>query len=296
MCGPNPVDKIYFLHTYFRMSLIITRFKLLFRFITFYWKANTVYGLHSPFVYELCQQILHDNRTFYAYPIIESLRGQLLKSKRAIEITDLGAGSKVSSKKVRSVSSIAKYGAISPEVGRMLFRLVNHFKPENILELGTSLGISTLYQSSAALNAKVITIEGCPNIADLASRNFKHSGMRWIQTVNASFEIALPEVLDQLQEVGYVFIDGDHQSRATIKYFDTIFPYLNDESLIVVADIYWSDEMVNAWNQLQQHPQVTLSIDFYHFGILFFRKEQQQKVHYKVVSKWWKPWCFLTKV
>ena len=278
------------------MSLVITRFKLLLRFMAFYWKANTVYGLHSPFVYELCQKTLHDNRTFYAYPIIESLRGQLLKSNRKVEITDLGAGSKVTPNKIRTVSSITRYGAISPEVGRMLFRLVNQFKPTTILELGTSLGVSTLYQSSASLNAKVITIEGCPNTADLAKQNFINSGMRWIQTKNASFGAALPEALEQLQKVDYVFIDGDHQSQATIKYFNTILPCLHNDSLIVVSDIYWSSEMMNAWNMLKSHSDITISIDFYHFGILFLRKEQKQKVHYKVVSKWWKPWSFLFKI
>ncbi len=277
------------------MSLLTTRFKLLNRFVGFFWKANTVYGIHSPFVYEVAKNILEDSRTFYAFPIIEDLRGRLLKSNHRVHISDFGAGSKASKKLVRTVGHITRHGSISPYVGKLLFRLVNHFKPLTILELGTSLGISTMYQSAASLNAKVLTIEGCPETAELAGKNFTRTGMNWIEVVNDQFEIALPEALKALQKIDYVFIDGDHRANATIQYFQDILPHVHNDSLIVVADIYWSDEMMQSWQQLIAHPDVTLSLDFYHFGVLFFRKEQREKSHFKLVPKWWKPWSFLVK-
>ena len=277
------------------MNLIRIRFQLLLRFLKFYLKANTIYGLHSPFVYELCQKILHDNRTFYAFPIIENLRGRLLKSNRKLDIKDFGAGSQINPNTLRTISNITKNSAISPYVGKLLFRLVNHFKPKNILELGTSMGISTLYQSAAALNAKVITIEGCSTTADIAQQNFTRGGTHWINLINETFENGLPMALESFPRVDYVYIDGDHRSRATIQYFNTLLPHLHNDSILVIADIYWSSEMMESWKELCQHPKVSLSVDFYHFGILFFRKEQIQKMNYQVVPYTWKPWSILTK-
>lgn len=277
------------------MSLTKTRLHLLQNFVRFYWNANTVQGIHSPFVYELTQAVLQDNRTFYAFPIIESLRGKLLKNKNLLEIKDFGAGSKVFSSNSRSIAKIAQYGAISPYVGRLLFRLVNHFKPLIIVELGTSLGISTLYQASASLNAKVITLEGCPQTVEVARQNFNRTGMNWINSINGQFDDVLPDLLPQLTKVDYAFIDGDHRASATQHYFELLLPYLHNDSFIVIADLYWSSEMSAAWKLLQEHPSVTLSVDFYYFGILFIRKEQTQKVHYRVVPQWWKLWSVFTK-
>ena len=143
---------------------------------------------------------------------------------KPLEITDLGAGSKVTPRKQRTVSNIARHGAIDARTGQMLFRLVNWRKPSIVLELGTSLGISTMYQASAALSARVITIEGCPSTARTALQNFEAAGLSGIELINRSFDEGLDLVLADVDRIDYLFLDGDHRAGASIRYFEPSTP------------------------------------------------------------------------
>ena len=275
------------------MTNISTRFFLFKGFIDFYREAHTANNIHSPFVYELANAVLEDDRTFYAFPIIEQLREKLLADNVLLPIEDLGAGSKADPKMLRSVSSVARHSAVEARVGRMLFRLVNWRKPRHILELGTSLGISTLYQATGALSAPVTTVEGCTSIAQVAEQNFHRTGFSKIRLINDSFDRALDILLrESTAGFDYVFLDGDHRSGSSIRYFERILPSLHQDSLFLLADIYWSQEMKTAWQELCRHPAVSLSIDLFHFGILFFRKEQRTQQHFRIVPRIWKPWVF----
>ena len=275
------------------MTNISTRFFLFRGFADFYRAARTANNTHSPFVYDLAQAVLEDDRTFYAFPIIEHLRNELLSNDKKLDIEDLGAGSKADSKLQRPIKSVARHSAVEARVGKMLFRLVNWHKPGNALELGTSLGISTLYQATAALGAQFTTVEGCTSIAEVAAGNFRKTGFSQIRLINDSFDRALDQILaDPGVSLDYVFLDGDHRSGSSIRYFERILPHLHNDSLFLLADIYWSKEMKEAWRKLRRHPAVTLSVDFFHFGILFFRKEQRLREDIKLVPAIWKPWIF----
>ena len=275
------------------MTSISTRFFLFKGFIDFYRKAHTANNLHSPFVYELAKVVLEDDRAFYAFPIIEQLRSKLLLDETLLFIEDLGAGSKADPQSKRPVKSVARHSPVEARVGKMLFRLVHWRKPKNILELGTSLGISTLYQASAALGAGITTVEGCTAIAGVAEQNFKRTGFSQIRLINDSFDEALGHILRPSgPKLDYVFLDGDHRSGSSIRYFERILPFLQNDSLFLLADIYWSPEMKTAWQELCRHPAVSLSVDLFHFGILFFRQEQRSREHYKIVPAAWKPWVF----
>ncbi len=272
------------------MTRLSVRFFLFKNFIKFYSKATTYSRVSSPYLSGLAKNVLEDDRNFYAYPIIQHLRAELLQNNKRIEITDFGAGSKADAQSIRPIKSVARHSAIDARTGKMLFRLVNWRKPRNILELGTSLGLSTLYQASAALNAKVTTVEGCPPIARIARENFRRMGLSTINQINATFQDALTKILHKTQIIDYVFLDGDHRAGASIRYFEQILPHLGNDSLFIIADIYWSEEMQMAWHQLKQRPEITASVDFYDFGILFFRKEEKQKKHFQLVPSSWKPW------
>ncbi len=260
------------------------------KFLFFYYKAHTVYDVHSPFISEFIREVIQDKRHFYAFPIIEGFRNELLQNETPIRIDDLGAGSRVNAGKTRLVKDVVKHAAISRRTGRRLFRLVNWQKPLKILELGTSLGISTLYQASASLNAQVITIEGCKETADLATQNFRRLGLPWLKVVNAPFDQAITNALTQLGQVDYFFLDGNHREKATLQYFDSILPYAHPETIVVIADIYWSGEMERAWKKIIDHPKVTLSIDLFDIGIVFFREVVQSRQHFRLVPARWKPW------
>ena len=152
--------------------------KLFFRFVKYYFRAQTKYNVHSPFVYEFTERVLEDERWFYAFDEIELVREFMLKDQRKISIIDLGAGSQVDNKKKRSISSLSRYSANRAFVCQMLFKIVDLYKPRTMLELGTSLGISSQYQAAASLNGTLITIEGCPNIAHFGQRQFQNDEIK----------------------------------------------------------------------------------------------------------------------
>ncbi|MCB0578715.1 MAG: class I SAM-dependent methyltransferase [Phaeodactylibacter sp.] len=272
------------------MNWIAIHLRLVWKYLQYYRRAETRYGLHSPFVYELVEKTLEDKRTFYAFPIIESLRGLLLRDDTRIAVADHGAGSKVEGSSRRTVRSLARHSAVSPATGRLLFRLVHFIKPATLLELGTSLGISTAYQAAAALHAPFITIEGCPATAALAQQHLRQLNLPNVQLLAGTFREKLPEALRELKRLDYLYLDGDHRRGATLEYFGQCLPYAHAGSVFVIADIYWSAEMEEAWAAMRSHPRVSLSVDLFHLGLLFFREEQREQEHFTVVRSGWKPW------
>ncbi len=262
------------------------------QFLTYFAKARTVYNTHSPFVYELTKQVLEDDRHYYAFDELEALRKKMLDLEREITFVDFGAGSHSMGKTTkRKIKDVAKTSLISPLKAQWMFRLINWLKPDQMLEIGTSLGLSTLYMQSAALNAQVITLEGNPSSVTLARRNFDIFPYgKNIDIMEGPFDNTLSNSLQKLDKLGLVFMDGNHQKAPTLAYFEQIKPFLSEDSIVVLDDIYWSKGMSAAWSKLKGDPQVRLSIDLFHFGILFFRKEQKEKEHHILAPSKWKPW------
>lgn len=243
-------------------------------------------------MFEFAERVLEDDRLFYAFDELEDLRSILLKNRKTIQVTDFGAGSQVDGSKTRSVASIAKSAATSPAFCQMLFRLIDLYKPKTILELGTSLGIATLYHAAAARNAAIYTIEGCPNTAALAQANFKRMNVPNIELKIGQFEPVLDVVLPKIKQIDYAFIDGNHRKAPTLDYFDRCLQYAHKDSIFVFDDIHWSEEMEAAWEAIKAHPKVRLTIDLFFCGVVFFRTEQQQKEHFKLIPSRWKPSLF----
>ena len=266
------------------------RLGMLWRFLLFYLRANTIYKVHSPFVFKFCEQVLEDKRWYYAFSMVEPVRQAMLQNYSTIEVTDLGAGSAVQNSKQRQISKIAE-SAVSPSHQcRQLFRIINHFKPDTLLEMGSSLGISSMYQAMARLNGRMVTLEGCENIARLAKQNFKQLKLNNINLITGPFDNSLLQAFDQLKQIDYAFIDGNHQKAATLSYFQQCLKHAKEQSVFIFDDIYWSADMAAAWEEIKQHPQVTISIDLYFMGLVFFRKEQKEKAHYRLVPARWKRW------
>lgn len=264
--------------------------KQVFRFVRFYLRAQTRYNVHSPFVFQFTEAVLEDDRWFYAFSDWERLREFLRSDQALVEITDFGAGSLVSNSKKRSLASLAKYSAASPEACRMLFRLVNFCKPEKMLELGTSLAISTGYQAAAARNAEFVTVEGCASVARYALKNLELAQASNVRLKIGRFEELLGPILRDLGRVDYVLFDGNHRLQPTLDYFETCLAFAHENSVFVFDDIHWSADMEHAWATIKQHPRVTLTIDLYQFGVVFFRKEQLVREHFTLVPWAWKPW------
>lgn len=244
----------------------------LIKYLKYWFSAKNAHGIHSPFVFSLYNEVIHKKGSYYVFDQIEQLRRKLLASQKVIDVTDLGAGR--SGK--RTVYEIAGRSAKSKKYCELLFRIVNHFKPGSILELGTSLGISTAYLASANPNAKVITIEGCPNTAAEAKKNFESLGLKNIESVVGNFDDVLPAILarPQTPDSRLIFIDGNHRKEPTLNYFTQCLSQANSDSIFIFDDIHWSAEMEEAWEEIKAHPKVTVTIDLFFLGLVFFRKEQ----------------------
>ena len=243
--------------------------------------AKTRHGVHSPFVYHLIDEVIYDFKNNTDYTEIENLRQKLFKDDRQITVTDLGAGSHVNNDTQKQIKQIAKNALKPKKLAQLIYRLVKETKPNNAIEFGTCLGLTTAYISKAAPNAKITTMEGCPQTATVASENLKTLNAQNVAIMVGDFNDNLPSILENETEVDFVFIDGNHQEKATVNYFETLLPKVHENTLMIFDDIYWSSGMKNAWEQIKNHPQVTLTIDLFWIGLVFF-KTDRKKEHFKV--------------
>lgn len=272
------------------MKLFLFFAKYIFRFLKFYWRAHTCYDVHSPFVSDFLNHTLEDQRAYYIFEEVSSLRETLGLNDDLIKIVDHGAGSQLGEKQETTVCKIARYAAISPVSGRLLFRIAKFVHPSSFLELGTSLGVSATYQIAANPKAKMVTIEGNPAIAAIARQNFQRLGLLQIEVLEGPFREVLPKVIQSHTSFDFFHFDGDHRYQPTIDYFEQCLQLCHKDSVICIGDIYWSAEMEKAWMELKQHPKVRLSIDLFHFGLLFLRSEQLEKEDFTLIASRWKPW------
>jgi predicted O-methyltransferase YrrM len=235
------------------------------------------HGVHSPFMYQFTRYVLQENHPFYVFDSIEKLRESLKMDKRVLKITDFGTGVN----RMRTVSDIAKKSLKSTRESQLLFRIAHYIKAENFLELGTSLGVTTLYLGSLSTNMKCVTLEGCPQIASVAEENFKKLSLNNIELVVGAIDATLPDTLASMPQLDMVFIDANHRSNAVLKYFELCLANVHKNTVVVIDDIYWSDDMELAWQAIKDHPRVTSSIDLFHLGIVFFNTDVN-KMHYKM--------------
>jgi len=244
-------------------------------------KSFRLHGIHSPFIFDLEQNIIRHQGSFNAFSAIEDLRKHLLVNDKEITVTDFGAGSQVNNGKIRKIKDIAKVSAKPAKYARLLFRLVNYYQPQTILELGTSLGLTTAYLATARQKATVYTFEGCPNVAAQARKNFKSLALKNIALQPGNLDESLPLFLQKSASVDFVFFDGNHRYEPTMRYFHLCLAKHTENSIFVLDDIYWSTEMEKAWQEICAHPAVTVSVDLFQVGLLFFRKKQP-KQHFTI--------------
>ncbi len=236
-------------------------------------KHKKGFGIHSPFLFDLITLVFNDKSDKVAYRKVDFIRNEFLKSDKIINVKDLGAGSKIFHSDNRKISDIVKHSSIQKKYGELLFRLSAAYKPETILELGTSLGISTAYLALGNPEAKVVTIEGCPETAKISLETFTLANTPNITLVNGSFEEVLPLTFFDLHTLGLVFFDGNHTKEATLNYFEQCLHFINENTIFIFDDIHWSDGMNEAWKIIRKNNKVTLTVDIYQFGIAFFKTD-----------------------
>ena len=256
----------------------------------YYLRARTAYGIDAPFIFDFIEATLDNPRNYYALVELQHVRQQLLANDQIITVKDFGVGSHKLSQKDRKTSDIAQNSLSNAPDCRMLFNLVHWLKPENILEMGTSLGLSAMHLAAPNSRARVVTLEGDPAIANIAKDIIKQQQYKNIQVIQGEFSHTLPLALQTLGSLDMVFIDGNHRSSAVLDYFEQCLEYAHNDTAIILDDIYWSPDMTAAWTKIKAHPRVTLSVDLYYKGIVFLRTEQRLPRHYTLIARRYKPW------
>ncbi len=252
------------------------------QYIKHWQMAKGRHSLHSPFLYNLYDRCLHKQAKHPSDNSIENIRKQVLQNNTIIPINDLGAGSHVTNQAKRSIRSIAKYSLKSQKEAKFIACLAQKINAKSIVELGTSLGITTAYLALYNSNSAITTIEGSPEIARLASSNFKQLKINNINLITSNFDDVLTQVVKDTKP-DILFIDGNHTYEACLRYFNTVKPLLAKDSFIVFDDIYWSKEMTEAWKEIISDSKVQLSIDLFHLGIISF-SSNYSKQHFTL--KW----------
>lgn len=250
--------------------------------IVYLWVSQTKYKIHSPFLFDIVTKVFEKKNRPKSADNIEAIRQQLLQDNTVIEVEDFGAGSKKMNSNQRAISKIAKVSVKKKKYAHLIYHLINYFNYKNVLELGTSLGITTSYIASVNKDIKVTTIEGSKNIAAIAQQNFNQLNLDNIELVVGEFDKVLKDVATKNGPFDLIFIDGNHKELPTITYFEKLLPYTHNDTLLVFDDIHWTEEMEEAWQFIKNHPASTITIDIYQMGFVFLRKENKQKLH-KVV-------------
>ncbi len=252
------------------------------QYASYYVNAKTKHGVHSPFVFDLITKVFEDKEVYPDYLVVEKLRQGLLNNRLVTEVEDFGAGGEKQPVTERKISDIAARAAKPARWGKLLYRLCKYFKPQHMLEFGTSLGITSAYQALGARQGsgafRFVSLEGSKNLVELAHINFKELGIdKDIHLVTGNFDKTLPSVLEDFERLDYIFIDGNHRKAPTLAYFDQLLAKAHNDTVFVFDDIHWSKEMSETWEELKAHPKVKVSIDLFYIGIIFLRKEQEEE-------------------
>lgn len=250
-------------------------------YLKFLWNSKNEHGVHSPFVFSLLTKCFYDKKSKPEYAILRNYRKSLLENSNYIEVTDFGAGSKVFKSNRRQISKIAKTAGISSKRSELLFRVTQYFKPEYILEIGTSLGLATSALALGNTEANVITLEGCPQTAGVAKNQLDEFDCKNVDAVVTEFERYFEDLRSGLKtdsrNFDLIYFDGNHSEKATLANFELLLPTITNDSIWIFDDIHWSLEMEKAWKIIKEHPKVTVTIDTFQWGFVFFRYEQKKE-------------------
>ena len=244
------------------------------RFIEYKIKADTRYKIHSPFVFDLINKVFRDKEYKNDFALLDPFVHELKDSKAVIETTDFGAGAGQSDYKVylKPVGKIVKERSHTISRLHLMYNLVRYFKPDNMLEFGTAAGVSSLYLKKGLPGSRMITMEGCPGLSAISRENFSKMNIQNIEIANGNFDVLLDEILKRFDKLDFVFFDGNHRKEPTLDYFNRCIDKADENTLFLFDDIHWSKGMEAAWNTIKEDERVSITVDIFWFGLVFFKR------------------------
>lgn len=228
------------------------------------------YGVHSPFAFNLITKVINERCSYYSFYDIELLRKQLLFRDQQITYPDRQQKGQI---RRRTVGEIVEREAIKPRHGALLFRLTNYFKPKNILQLGPSMGLSTLYLTSYASGLNCIALENVPEFAAIARMAFEKEGKNPIDLRTGTYTDLLPKALEDMEKIDFVFFNTLYEQQNNLWLFNECMKHIHEDTIFVLEGIKASHKMRRLWQEICARPEVTVTIDLYSMGIVFFNKK-----------------------
>jgi predicted O-methyltransferase YrrM len=132
----------------------------------------------------------------------------------------------------------------NPKIARLLFRIIRYFKPKTILEIG----------NPTELDTKIFSTEIIP---------FEEFQKNKLSNNNSTFDL--------------VYFNQNESQKTTLAYFELLLPTITNNAVWIINDIHKSTENENTWDIIKKHPKVKVTIDTFHFGMVFFRAEQEKE-------------------
>ncbi len=246
-------------------------------YLKFLWLSKNEHAIHSPFVFSLVTKCFYDKKKYANYSELSRYRELLVENKNTIQVTDFGAGSRVFKSNSRQIAKIARTAGISKKRAELLFRIVHYFQPKTILEIGTSLGLATVALALGNKKGIVTTLEGCPETMAIAKNQLHLFNLENVNCILTEFLVYFSTSNFQLPTSNLIYYDGNHSKKATLDYFTFLLPTITNDSVWIFDDIHWSIEMEEAWEYIKTHPKVTVTIDTFQWGLVFFRREQEKE-------------------
>jgi predicted O-methyltransferase YrrM len=239
-----------------------SRIRIAWKYLKYYFGAASKHKVHSPFVYDFFVEVIGKTRASRNKGV-EQERARLLRSKQVIDFKDYGKNGNVFRK---TVSEIAKKSLKKRAHARLITQTAKFYEAENILELGTSLGITTAYLAGLK-NTKVVTLEGDENVSQIAKGIWGQLGYENVISLVGDFD----SNLDNIPDVQYdmIFIDGNHKYEPTLRYFKELLKKSTEKTIFIFDDIHYGKGMENAWAEIKKMPEVTITLDLFFLGYVF---------------------------
>ena len=242
-----------------------SKLKIAAAYFRYRFKGLTKYGVHSPKVFEFMEEVL-DKTSKSRNRKIERERKRLKASKQIIDFTDFGKSGNLFKK---NVSDIAKNALKPKKYARLIAQTVNYYKATSVLELGTSLGITTAYIAQNT-QVKVHSLEGDPTVADIATNIWRYLGYKNITTTIGDFNATLGSLGDKTYDI--IYIDGNHKLEPTLRYFEQLQQHAHEKTFFIFDDIHYSSQMEKAWETIKENDNVRITIDLFFLGYVFIDK------------------------
>ena len=267
------------------MKPMYSPIQMAFKYLRYWFTASngSGHGIHSPHVYTFVEQVLIGRIADWdGFSLIRSVRKQLCSNPQELKVEDFGAGSVSKASASRSVSSIARLAAKPDRFGRLFYRIIRYYQIESVLELGTSLGLTTRYLALAGPAAGVVTLEGAGEIAKFSQSCFDREGRVNIRVIQGNFDQTLEKALHGMKGRKFIFFDGNHRYAPTIRYFQQALEVMGEDDIFVFDDIHWSGEMERAWDEIKKNEKVSCTVDLFFVGIVFFKKAFKEKQEFTI--------------